>query len=216
MLNRTRRFSGHTLGHSDGWRPRFVSLRLAQEVKDDPVIQKIQAANTTVEMTVNASRILSMDGRSPRPRSQTPICSTSRCSRKTRSRFMPRRPASRPSTCGMKNDEIHTVDVVISGDVRELDRLLRVQFPTASIKLFPTSSSTLILFGLRRPARLRQSHRADCRRVLSQSAQQHDRRRLAASAAARARSWKSRAPICKTWASTWRISRRAATSSARP
>ena len=44
-------------------------------------------------------------------------------------------------------NEIHTVDVIISGDVRELEHLLRLQFPTASVKLYPTSASTLILFG---------------------------------------------------------------------
>jgi pilus assembly protein CpaC len=46
-----------------------------------------------------------------------------------------------------EKENIHTVDVIISGDIRELDRLLRMQFPTASVKLFPTSASTLILSG---------------------------------------------------------------------
>lgn len=32
-------------------------------------------------------------------------------------------------------DEIHTVDVVITGDVRELDGLIKSQFPTASVWL---------------------------------------------------------------------------------
>ena len=35
----------------------------------------------------------------------------------------------------------------ITGDVRELDRLLRLQFPTASLKLYPTAASTLIVSG---------------------------------------------------------------------
>jgi pilus assembly protein CpaC len=43
--------------------------------------------------------------------------------------------------------EIHTVDVIITGDVRELDLLLRSQFPDAALKLYPTSSSTLIMSG---------------------------------------------------------------------
>ena len=37
--------------------------------------------------------------------------------------------------------------MIISGDVRELDRLLRLQFPTAAIKLYPTAASTLIMSG---------------------------------------------------------------------
>ena len=46
-----------------------------------------------------------------------------------------------------KNDEVHTVDVVIVGDVRELEGLLKYQFPTASIKLYATQASTLVLSG---------------------------------------------------------------------
>ena len=60
---------------------------------------------------------------------------------------MPRSRASRRSTLCDERKDPHQVDVIISGDVRELDGLLKLQFPTASIKLYPTAASTLILSG---------------------------------------------------------------------
>ncbi len=57
-----------------------------------PVVQKITADNTKVEMTVNASRILTMDDPIPRRRSGTPTCWISPCSRKTRCNCTPKKP----------------------------------------------------------------------------------------------------------------------------
>lgn len=112
-----------------------------------PVVQKIEAANTKIEMTVNTSRILSMDKPIPRAQIANPELLDFTILSATQVQIHAKKAGITSVNLWDEKDEVHTVDVIISGDIRELDRLLRAQFPTASVKLFPTSASTLILSG---------------------------------------------------------------------
>jgi pilus assembly protein CpaC len=110
-------------------------------------VQKISAGNTKIEMMVNGARVLEMDRPIPRAQVANPDLLD----------FTPlseKQVLIRAKKAGLTRmnlwddaDEVHVIDVVITGDVRELDSLIRNQFPTASVKLTPTSSSSLILSG---------------------------------------------------------------------
>lgn len=115
--------------------------------KTPPVVQKITASNTKVEMTVSASRILTMDQPIPRAQVANPDLLDFTVLSENQVQIHAKKAGLTTINLWDDKDEIHTVDVVILGDVRELDRLLRDQFPTAAVRLTPTSSSSLLLSG---------------------------------------------------------------------
>ncbi len=126
-----------------------ISLQaVAQQAPETPaVVQKISAANTRVEMTVNASRILSMDRVIPRAQVANPDLLDFTVLSENQVQIHAKKAGLTTINLWDDKEEVHTVDVIILGDVRELDRLLRAQFPTAAVKLTPTSSSSLVLSG---------------------------------------------------------------------
>jgi pilus assembly protein CpaC len=112
-----------------------------------PVTQKITAVNTKIEMTVNGSRILTMDSEIPRAQVGNPELLAFTVISANEVQIHAKKPGITTVNLWDKNDEVHTVDVVVVGDVRELEGLLKSQFPTAALKLYPTQSSTLVLSG---------------------------------------------------------------------
>ncbi len=124
-----------------------LTARAADPAGLPPVVQKIEAANTTLDLMVNTSRILSMDGTIPKAQVGNPELLDFTVLSENQVQLYAKKPGITSVNLWDAKNAVHTVDVVISGDVRELDRLLKVQFPTASLKLFPTAASTLIIFG---------------------------------------------------------------------
>jgi pilus assembly protein CpaC len=148
MRNRTRRFSAFALALlilADS----IAAPALAQDPPPqiNRVVEKITAANTRLEMTVNGSRILTMDGTIPQAQVANPDLLDFTVLSENQVQIHAKKAGITTVNLWDNKNEIHTVDVIISGDVRELEHLLRLQFPTASVKLYPTSASTLILFG---------------------------------------------------------------------
>jgi pilus assembly protein CpaC len=111
------------------------------------VVQTISAANTRVEMMVNGSRILAMDQPIPRAKVDNPDLLDFTVLSDKEVQIHAKKAGLTRVNLWDDADEVHSIDVIITGDVRELDALLRSQFPTAAIKLTPTSSSSLILSG---------------------------------------------------------------------
>ncbi len=146
MFQRTRRFVGLLMAILMS----TTSIGLpafAQDLPRNQVVQKIQAANTQVEMTVNTSRILTMDGTIPKAQVGNPELLDFTVLSKNEVQLHAKKAGITTVNLWDDKSEIHTVDVVITGDIRELDLLLRSQFPDAALKLYPTSSSTLIMSG---------------------------------------------------------------------
>ncbi len=146
MVERTRRLLGQFLA-SLVLATAIALPALAQDRKPEAVIQKITAANTTIELTVNGSRILTMDGTIPKAQVENPELLDFTVLSQNEVQLHAKKAGMTTVNLWDDKNEIHTVDVIISGDVRELSLLLRSQFPTASVKLYTTSASTLILSG---------------------------------------------------------------------
>jgi pilus assembly protein CpaC len=131
--------------------PAFAQVGLngqnGQSGQSGQVVQKIQAANTQVEMTVSTSRILTMDGAIPKAQVGNPELLDFTVLSKNEVQLHAKKAGITTVNLWDDKGEIHTVDVIITGDIRELDLLLRSQFPDAALKLYPTSSSTLIMSG---------------------------------------------------------------------
>ncbi len=112
-----------------------------------PVVQKIDTVNAQVEMTINTNRILTMDGPIPRADVANPELIDFTVLSDREVQIHAKKMGITTVTLYDERKDAHVVDVIISGDVRELARLLKQQFPTASIKLYPTAASTLIMSG---------------------------------------------------------------------
>ncbi|MBI3837350.1 MAG: pilus assembly protein N-terminal domain-containing protein [Planctomycetia bacterium] len=119
----------------------------AQAADPEPVVQKIQAGNTRLELTVNTSRILTLDQKIPKVQVGNPEMLDFTALSESQVQIHGKKAGITSVNLWAEDGELHTVDVVVVGDVRELDLVLRQQFPTATVKLFPTTASTLILFG---------------------------------------------------------------------
>jgi len=111
------------------------------------VVQEITAAHTRVDMTVNGSRILKMDSPIPRAQVGNPELLAFTVLSENEVQVHAKKAGITSVNLWNDKDEVHTVDVIITGDVRELELLLKTQFPTASLKLFPTQASTLVISG---------------------------------------------------------------------
>ncbi len=111
------------------------------------VTQTITAANTKVELTVNGSRILRMESPIPRAQVSNPELLAFTVLSENEVQIHAKKPGITTVNLWDDKEEVHTVDVVIVGDVRELEGLLKSQFPAASLKLYPTQASTLVLSG---------------------------------------------------------------------
>jgi len=128
----------------------MASLQAQQQeapLPPTPVVQKIVGANTKLEMTVNSSRILAMDQPIPRAQVANPDLLDFTVLSENQVQIHAKKAGMTTVNLWDDKDEVHSIDVIISGDVRELDRLLRIHYPTAAIKLYPTSASTLMIFG---------------------------------------------------------------------
>lgn len=111
------------------------------------VTQRIEAANTKVELRVHDSRILTMDSDIPRAQVGNPELLAFTVISANEVQIHAKKAGITSVNLWDKNNHVHTVDVVIVGDVRELEGLLKTQFPTASVKLYATQASTLVLSG---------------------------------------------------------------------
>ncbi len=112
-----------------------------------PAVQKIDTVNAQVEMTVNTNRILKTDWPIPLAEVANPELLDFTVLSDREVQLHAKKPGITTVTLFDERKDPHQVDVIISGDVRELERLLKLQFPTTSIKLYPTAASTLILTG---------------------------------------------------------------------
>ena len=112
-----------------------------------PVTQTISAVNTKIEMTVNGSRILRMESPIPRAQVENPELLAFTVLSENEVQIHAKKSGITTVNLWDDKDEVHSVDIVIVGDVRELEGLLKSQFPTASLKLYPTQSSTLVISG---------------------------------------------------------------------
>lgn len=112
-----------------------------------PVVQKITATNTKIELMVNGSRILSMASPIPRAQVANPELLAFTVLSANEVQIHAKKAGITTVNLWDEHNQVHTIDVVITGDVRELAGLLKSQFPTASIKLYPTQASTLVISG---------------------------------------------------------------------
>ena len=124
----------------------FAPLAQAQnlQLEASPLVHKVQAATERLEMTANTSRLLTLD--QPIPRAQvnnreilelTPLSPNE-------VQIFAKKPGVTQINLWNEDNKVHTIDVMVFGDARELAMLIRTEFPHASIRVKPLSQSVVL------------------------------------------------------------------------
>jgi pilus assembly protein CpaC len=115
-----------------------------QEPQPSPIQFKVQEASERLEMTVNTSRILTLDQKVWEARVNnrdvlelTPLSPT-------QVQVFAKTPGVTQVNLFSEDKRVFTVDVIVYADVQELQILLNVQFPNASLKVVPVGTSVMI------------------------------------------------------------------------
>lgn len=119
------------------------SLAPAQ-VKTQAVTFNVSSSTQKLEMTVNTSRIVTLEHSVPRMLvNNTEIVRATPLSPNQVQLSAVRTGATQVNFWD-ENDKVYTVDVLVQADVGDLQRVLEAEFPEASLQLRPTNTSVII------------------------------------------------------------------------
>src|SRR4051812_43426746 len=123
----------------------------AQEANTDSVVRKISSLSEKLELTTNSSRILTLDKNIPRVQVNNPDLLAVTPLSATQVQISAKKAGVTQVNLWDDEGKIHTVDVLIYGDARELEVALQTQFPHASIRVFRYSESLVLTGFVDRP-----------------------------------------------------------------
>ncbi len=134
----------------------FVSMALlsclgSPALAQPQVIRNITQTTERMEMTVNSSRILTLDKRIPRMVVNNPELVTVTPISANKVQLAARKPGVTQVNLWDEDDQVYTVDVVIYGDVRELELALTRLFPESSVKVLRLTNSLVLEGFVERP-----------------------------------------------------------------
>lgn len=130
----------------------FPDAAFAQAVYDpNSVIRKISERTEKMELTTNTSRILTLEKKIPRVQVNNPeLVAVTPLSDKD-VQISAKKAGVTQVNLWDEDGNIHTIDVMIYGDARELANALQTQFPHASIKVYRYSESLVLTGFVDRP-----------------------------------------------------------------
>ncbi len=102
-------------------------------------------------MTANSSRILTLDQRIPRAQVNNQEILELTALSPNQIQVFAKKPGVTQVNIWDENDQVHSVDVVVYGDVRELELLLHTMFPDATLNVRATQSSVILSGFVDRP-----------------------------------------------------------------
>jgi Flp pilus assembly secretin CpaC len=122
------------------------TLRAAEYMDTASVVKKITGASEKLELTTNSSRILTLGKNVPRVQVNNPELVAVTPLSATDVQISAKKAGVTQVNLWDEDGNIHTVDVMIYGDARELSHALQTQFPHSSIRVYRYSES-LVLTG---------------------------------------------------------------------
>jgi pilus assembly protein CpaC len=123
----------------------------AQVADPNSVIRKISTLSDKLELTTNTSRILTLDKNIPRVQVNNPELLAVTPLSANQVQISAKKAGVTQVNLWDQDGDIHTVDVQIYGDARELQVALQTQFPHASIKVYRYSESLVLTGFVDRP-----------------------------------------------------------------
>lgn len=122
-----------------------------QVYSPDSVVCKISGASEKLELTTNTSRILTLDKNIPRVQVNNPELLAVTPLLATQVQISAKKAGVTQVNLWDEDGAIHSVDVQIFGDARELTLALQTQFPHASIRVYRYSESLVLTGFVDRP-----------------------------------------------------------------
>jgi pilus assembly protein CpaC len=126
-------------------------VRAQQEaLQTQSPVHEIRAAGERLEMLVNSSRILSLSpeltdaNRVPQVDVGNPEILDATPLSPTQIQVFAKKPGVTAVNLWDEQGGVHAIDVVVFGDARELELLLKSQFPNAALKVIPVSNGVLV------------------------------------------------------------------------
>jgi pilus assembly protein CpaC len=128
-----------------------ISAQMPQFTDPNSVIRKISGASEQMELTTNTSRILTLDKNIPRVQVNNPELIAVTPLSATQVQISAKKAGVTQVNLWDEDGNIHTLDVQIYGDARELQAALATQFPHTSVKVFRYSESLVLTGFVDRP-----------------------------------------------------------------
>ena len=126
-------------------------LATAQGPDSDSVVRKISGLSDKLELTTNSSRILTLDKNIPRVQVNNPELLAVTPLSATQVQISAKKAGVTQVNLWDDTGAIHTIDVQIYGDARELTAALQTQFPNSTIKVYRYSESLVLTGFVDRP-----------------------------------------------------------------
>ena len=123
----------------------------AQPTSSNPLLFHVQERLQHLELVVNSSRVLAMEGDIPRVQVNNPDILKLTPVAANQIQISAINPGVTQVNLWDAEDKVYTVDVIVLGDSRELEMILRASFPDAALKIRPMKSSVLITGHVPRP-----------------------------------------------------------------
>ena len=125
--------------------------RAQETLATPPIVHKVKGAHEQMEMTVNTSRILALDKKIPQAQVNNPEILTLTPLSPTQVQMAAKSPGVTQVNLWDEDQKIHTIDVIVFADARELQAVLNTQFPDAALKVVPIASGVMISGHVDRP-----------------------------------------------------------------
>ena len=122
-----------------------------QMTDNGSVVRRIEGTSDRMEITTNTSRILTLDKKIPKVQVNNPELLAVTPLSATEIQVSAKKAGVTQVNLWDEDGEIHTVDVFIYGDVRELEHALATQFPNSSVRVYRYSNSLVLTGFIDRP-----------------------------------------------------------------
>jgi pilus assembly protein CpaC len=119
-----------------------ASLAFAQPQGRQPVHFHVSGPAERLEMIVNTSRILTLDFNAPRMLVNNPSIITASPLSTNQIQVSARTPGITEINIWDEDNVVHAIDVIVYGDARELQNMLKDLFPDADIEVRPSNGNT--------------------------------------------------------------------------
>jgi pilus assembly protein CpaC len=123
----------------------------AQAFESASLVRKISGQTEKLELTTNSSRILTLDKPIPRVQVNNPELLAVTPLSATQVQISAKKAGVTQVNLWDEEGNIHTVDVMVYGDARELTVALQTQFPHSSIRVYRYSESLVLTGFVDRP-----------------------------------------------------------------
>ena len=134
-------------------------LKISAAKYNPSIIHEISSQSEKLELTTNSSRILTLGKKIPRVQVNNPELLTVTPLSDKDIQISAKKVGITQINLWDEDDNIHTVDVLIYGDVQELEHALKVQFPHSSIKVFRYTESLVLKGFVDQPTHVSQIQR---------------------------------------------------------